>query len=169
VVFGIIVGRSGADLGRHLVEVQPKNGQRIAVPFWRVMRLMRLGSGGRPGTMASGGTPGESVLVDFFYAQPVGHVIEALHHALAVYLQMNADTPAPDGDDGDRIPSMTRNRINDDLPRIVQAADELLRNAVPYQQCLDDYFRDLVAAHDGDASTLWSFDNVHLEHLPASS
>ena len=28
---------------------------------------------------------GERILVDFFYAQPVGHVIEALHHCLALH------------------------------------------------------------------------------------
>jgi len=64
---------------------------------------------------------------------------------------------------------MTRARINDDLPRIVQAADQLLRNAVPYERCLDDYVRDLLAAHDGDTSALWSFGNVHLQHVTAPS
>jgi hypothetical protein len=77
-----------------------------------------------------------------------------------------ADVATPDGDDGDRIPSMTRARIAEDLPRIVTAAGELLRGAVPYEQCLDDYYRDLLRALDGDASAIFSFDDVHREHLP---
>ena len=45
---------------------------------------------------------GTSILLDFFYAQPVGHAIEALHHALALHradptrelsLLLNAATP----------------------------------------------------------------------------
>ena len=33
------------------------------------------------------------------------------------------------------------------------------------QQALADYFRALLAAHDGDASAIWSIDGVHLDHL----
>jgi hypothetical protein len=82
------------------------------------------------------------------------------------YSQFEADRPAPDGDDGDRIPSMTRERIGADLPRLVHAAGELLDGRVDYERCLDEYVADLVAAHGGDASALFSFDGVHLEHLP---
>jgi hypothetical protein len=82
------------------------------------------------------------------------------------FSQFRADTPTPDGDDGDRIPSMTEARIAEDLPRIVRAAGELLTGAVPYEQCLDEYVADLVAAHGGDATGLWSFDDVHRDHLP---
>lgn len=82
------------------------------------------------------------------------------------FSQFPADVPEPDGRDGDRIPSMTRARISEDLPRIVTAAGELLNDAVAYEQCLDDYVAELVAAHDGDASRLWSFDDVHHDHLP---
>lgn len=80
------------------------------------------------------------------------------------FSQFTADRPAPDGGDGDRIPSMTRARMQEDLPRIVHAADELLRGAVPYEQCLEEYFADLLEAHDGDPTSLWSFDDIHLEH-----
>jgi hypothetical protein len=45
---------------------------------------------------------GESVLVNFFYAHPVGHAMEALHYALGhhavdpsreIAVALNADTP----------------------------------------------------------------------------
>ncbi len=85
------------------------------------------------------------------------------------FSQFTADVAERDGDDGDRIPSMTRARISDDRQRIVIAAQELLEGAVPYERCLDDYVADLVVAHDGDASALWSFDGVHRDHLPAPS
>jgi hypothetical protein len=81
------------------------------------------------------------------------------------FSQFAADVPEPDGTDGDRVPSMTRARISEDLPRIATAARELLDDAVPYEQCLDEYVAELVAAHDGDASGLWSFDDVHRDHL----
>lgn len=83
------------------------------------------------------------------------------------FSQFTADVAEPDGEDGDRIPSMTQARVHDDLPRIVRAANELLDDAVPYAQCLDEYVADLLAAHNGDWSGLWSFDNVHVDHLPA--
>ncbi|NAZ83620.1 hypothetical protein GTR02_17550 [Kineococcus sp. R8] len=83
------------------------------------------------------------------------------------YSQFDADTPLADDDgDGPRIPSMTRARVQEDLPRLVHAARELLAGAVSYEQCLDDYAADLLAAHGGDASGLWSFDDVLAEHLP---
>ncbi|RJK97510.1 hypothetical protein [Vallicoccus soli] len=82
------------------------------------------------------------------------------------YSQFGAEATVPDGDGGERVPSMVRERVQADLHRVVAAADELLRGAVPYERCLDDYVRDLVAAHGGDASALWSFDDVHREHLP---
>jgi hypothetical protein len=83
------------------------------------------------------------------------------------FSQMRADVAYPDGDDGDRIPSMSRARIADDLPRIVAAARELLDTTVSYERCLDEYVADLVAAHGGDVSALWSFDDIHRDHLPA--
>jgi hypothetical protein len=73
----------------------------------------------------------------------------------------------PDGDGDERIPSMTRARIDEDLPRIVTAAQELIGGAVPYERCLSEYVADLVAAHGGDASALWSFDGVHFDALRA--
>ena len=65
------------------------------------------------------------------------------------------------GEDGPRTPSMTERRVREDLDRIVGAARELVAGSVPYEQCLRDYFAALLAAHDGDASAIWSIDGVH--------
>jgi hypothetical protein len=61
---------------------------------------------------------------------------------------------------------MSRARIHDDLDRIIAAAGDLLRGSVTYQQSLRDYFSDLLTAHQGNASAIWSIDNVHLDYLP---
>ena len=70
-----------------------------------------------------------------------------------------------DGDDGARTPSMSHARVREDLARIVAAADELLCRSVTYERALTDYFTDLVAAHAGERSAIWSIDNVHLDYL----
>jgi hypothetical protein len=73
-----------------------------------------------------------------------------------------------DGEDGPRVPSMTRARIADDLPRIVAAAKELIAGSVTYEQALSTYFADLLDAHHGDAAAIWSIDGVHFGYLPTS-
>jgi hypothetical protein len=71
-----------------------------------------------------------------------------------------------DGDEGPRTPSMSRDRIRRDLDAIVAAATELIAGTLTYEQALTDYFAALLAAHDGDATAIWSIDGVHLDHLP---
>jgi hypothetical protein len=61
---------------------------------------------------------------------------------------------------------MTMERVRADLDRIVAGVGELSAGVVDYEEALDDYVAALVAAHDGDASRIWSIDGVHLEHLP---
>jgi hypothetical protein len=95
----------------------------------------------------------ERLLVNFFYAHPVGHAIEALHYANGHH----AADP--------RTPSMTERRVREDLDRIIAAAGELVGGSVSYEQCLRDYFTALLAAHQGDASAIWSIDGVHAGYL----
>lgn len=71
-----------------------------------------------------------------------------------------------DDDDGARTPSMTGARVRDDLDRIIVAAHELLDGSLSYEQSLRDYFTDLVTAHRGDGSPIWSIDGVHLAYVP---
>ncbi len=68
-------------------------------------------------------------------------------------------------DDGPRTPSMSRERIDRDLPRIVAAAGELLAGSLSYEQALRDYFPALLAAHQGDLSQIWSIDGIHFRFL----
>ena len=70
-----------------------------------------------------------------------------------------------DGPDGPRIPSMSRARISDDLDAIAAAAVELVEDRVTYERALSDYFADLLRAHRGDASTIWSIDDVHADYI----
>ena len=72
-----------------------------------------------------------------------------------------------DGPDGPRIPSMSRARISDDLDVIAAAAVELVEERVTYERALSDYFSDLLRAHRGDASTIWSIDDVHADYIGA--
>lgn len=73
-----------------------------------------------------------------------------------------------DGDEGPRIPGMSRTRIQHDLDRIVAAA-ELISGSLGYEQALRDYFPALLATHHGDSSAIWSIDGVHLVYLPGGS
>lgn len=81
------------------------------------------------------------------------------------FSQLEAHSTVIDGDEGERIPSMTRERILEDLPRIVAGLEDLLEQRVSYEQCLADYGRDLLRAHGGDRTGVWSWDDVLSEHL----
>jgi len=81
------------------------------------------------------------------------------------FTQFAPATVVEDSDGEPRTPSMTVARIGEDLDRILAAARELIAGSVTYEQCLRDYFRALVAAHHGDASTIWSIDGVHLAYI----
>ncbi|MGH3939289.1 MAG: glycosyltransferase family 9 protein [Pseudonocardiaceae bacterium] len=81
------------------------------------------------------------------------------------FSQFDPVTTVIDGDEGPRIPSMSRARIQHDLERIVVAAGELISGSLSYEQALQDYFPALLAAHHGDSSAIWSIDGVHLPYL----
>jgi hypothetical protein len=76
---------------------------------------------------------------------------------------------APPAIEGERTPSMSEERIRDDLPRIVEAARELLSGELAYERALQDYFAALLDVHGGDASALWSLDGVHLHYVTRPS
>ncbi len=83
------------------------------------------------------------------------------------FTQFGPLTVIDDGPDGPRIPSMSRARISDDLDAIAAAAVELVEERVTYERALSDYFTDLLRAHRGDASTIWSIDDVHTDYVGA--
>ncbi len=60
-----------------------------------------------------------------------------------------------------RTPSMTRSRIEEDLPELVEAARTLVEKRMSYEQSLGAYFPRLLEAYDGDRSKIFSFDGIH--------
>lgn len=84
------------------------------------------------------------------------------------FTQFEEPPTVSDRGDGPRTPSMTSARIHDDLERITSAAAELLDGSLTYERALAEYFRDLLAAHEGDASRIWSIDGVHFDYLSAA-
>ena len=133
----------------------------------------------------------ERLLVNFFYAQPVGHAIEALyyangHHAadpaLEVAVALNAATrrssrPGPLRRLHPVRRAAARRRRGAAHPgddggarargpdRIATAAQELAGGRVSYEDCLRDHFAALLAAHGGDAAAIWSIDGVHRAYV----
>ncbi len=81
------------------------------------------------------------------------------------FTQFSPAAVVDDGDEGPRTPSMTEARVRGDLDRIVAAARELLDGSLTYEQSLRDYFPALLAAHGGDATTIWSIDGVHFGYI----
>jgi hypothetical protein len=61
--------------------------------------------------------------------------------------------------------AMSERRFREDLDRIVAAAGDLLAGSLTYEQALRDYFADLLAAHGGDATSIWSIDGVHAAYV----
>jgi hypothetical protein len=84
------------------------------------------------------------------------------------YSQFDPLAIVDDGEAGPRTPSMSGARIRDDLDALVAAAVELVEERLTYEQALRDYFGDLLRAHRGDASAIWSIDNVHRDYISAA-
>jgi hypothetical protein len=69
-------------------------------------------------------------------------------------------------DDGaPRTPSMTRSRIEDDLPELVEAARLLVGGRLGYEEALQRYFPRLLEAYGGDRSRIFSFDAIHWAYI----
>jgi len=75
--------------------------------------------------------------------------------------------PAREDDDGSgwRTPAMTRSRIQEQLPELVDAARRLASGAIAYDDALAYYFPRLLRAHRGDRSRLFSFDAIHERYV----
>jgi hypothetical protein len=82
------------------------------------------------------------------------------------YFQMD-DPPALVDDDGEpRTPSMTRARVEEDLPELVEAARLLIAGRLSYEEALQRYFPRLLEAYDGDRSRIFAFDGIDWDYLP---
>ena len=76
-----------------------------------------------------------------------------------------APQPDPVEEDGPRTPSMSRARIEEDLPELVDAARRLAEGRLTYEEALRGYFPRLLAAYGGDASRIFSFDSLHRAYI----
>jgi hypothetical protein len=69
-------------------------------------------------------------------------------------------------DDGEpRTPSMTRARVEEDLPRLVAGARELLEGRLSYDDAVRRHFEALLVAYRGDRSRIFSFDSIHAHYI----
>jgi hypothetical protein len=68
-------------------------------------------------------------------------------------------------DDGPRTPSMTRERIERDLPELLAAAHLLVERRLPYEEALERHFQRLLEAYGGDRSRIFAFDALHERYV----
>ncbi|GLW90229.1 glycosyltransferase family 9 protein [Actinokineospora globicatena] len=73
------------------------------------------------------------------------------------YTMMGPD-PEPVDDDGPRAPSMSYQRIADDLPEIVEGVARLIERRWPYREALADHVRRMSTV----GGVRWSIDDAHL-------
>jgi hypothetical protein len=67
--------------------------------------------------------------------------------------------------EGPRTPSMTRARIREDLPELLEGARLLIERRLPYEQALERHFARLVERSGGEGSWIWSFDGIHTRYV----
>jgi hypothetical protein len=67
--------------------------------------------------------------------------------------------------EGPRAACMSRARIRDDLPEVLQAAKLLVDNQLPYDAALERYFPRLLRAYGGDRSPIFTLDDIHTQYL----
>jgi hypothetical protein len=72
-------------------------------------------------------------------------------------------------DDGSRSPSMSYQRITEDLEQILDGAGRLIEGRWPFQTAMADYVARMLAIRDGRADLLWSIDAVHTRYLPGTT
>jgi hypothetical protein len=68
--------------------------------------------------------------------------------------------------EGPRTPSMTRARIQEDLPELLEAARLLLGGRLAYEDALEQHFKRM-AERSGENAWLWSFDGIHERYVGA--
>lgn len=81
------------------------------------------------------------------------------------YTQMD-EPPALVDDGGEpRTPSMTRARIEEDLPELVEAARDLVAGRLGYEEALRRHFPRLLEAYGGDRSRIFAFDGIDWAYI----
>jgi len=94
----------------------------------------------------------------FFNGVPFYTVIPDLDRFPA-YKLFEPDPPSVE-DDGERMPSMSRARIEADLDEIVSGAERLIERTWDYDTALRDHATRMLPVVGGDPAMLWSLDNV---------
>jgi hypothetical protein len=78
---------------------------------------------------------------------------------------MLGNTPDPIEDDGPRSPSMSAERITEDLDDLLEGAAWLLSGEADYETAMRNHFTRLVKAFDGRTDAMFSVDNLHLPYV----
>lgn len=67
--------------------------------------------------------------------------------------------------EGPRTPTMSRERILQDLDELLQATEWLVEGRLGYREALQGYFERFLRLNGGDRSTIFSVDDVHSEFV----
>lgn len=78
---------------------------------------------------------------------------------------MLGNKPDPIEDDGPRSPSMSAERIAEDLPELLDGATWLLSGEADFETAMRDHFRRLVPFFEGRTDAIFSVDNLHLPYV----
>jgi hypothetical protein len=81
------------------------------------------------------------------------------------FTQMDEPPELVDDDGQPRTPSMTRARIEEDLPELVKGARLLIERRLSYEEALRRYFPRLLETYGGDRERIFSFDAVHAAYV----
>ena len=67
--------------------------------------------------------------------------------------------------EGPRTPTMSRERILQDLDELLQATEWLVEGRLGYRESLQSYFERFLRLNGGDKSTIFSIDDIHSEFV----
>ena len=67
--------------------------------------------------------------------------------------------------EGPRTPTMSRERLLQDLDELLQATEWLVEGRLVYREALRSYLERFLGLHGGDRSTIYTIDNVHSEFV----
>jgi ADP-heptose:LPS heptosyltransferase len=102
---------------------------------------------------------------EYFYNGVPFHSVLPDVTRFPAYTTLGPD-PDPVDDDGPRSPSMSFERVTADLDEIVEHASRLIAREITHDEALRTHVRGMLHLRGGDASALWSLDDVHRDFLP---
>jgi hypothetical protein len=81
------------------------------------------------------------------------------------FTRFGSPPPLIDDEGVPRTPSMTRSRVEEALPELLEAARLLACGRLEYEAALRQYFPRLLKAYGGDRSQIFSFDGIHWAYV----